>query len=175
MCFIPFSGQISSDMGMDNKMILQHIIQQENGALYPLPLSSSSSTSSEITESFPNHGFGQDQFANHSKMSTTSTSSDASLSSNDNSTAIKHKQNMPLSIQQTPIEVNSNSQKTIKADNLTSFKENTANQMMSTSIGDSIFSQTIAGTRIIIKRLTMNHSQWFDNKLISNPWNHLLF
>ena len=158
MYFIPFSGprQISSDMGMDNKMILQHIIQQENGALYPLPLSSSSSTSSEITESFPNHGFGQDQFAHHSKMSTTSTSSDASLSSNDNNTAIKHKQNMPLSIQQTPIEVSSNSHKTIRTDNLTSFKENTANQMMSTSIGDSIFSQTIAGTNIMIKRFIMN-------------------
>ena len=157
MCFIPFSGprQISSDMGMDNKLILQHITQQENGALYPLPLSSSSSTSSEITESFPNHGFGQEQFAHHSKMSTTSTSSDASLSSNDNSTAIKHKQNMPLSIQQTPVEVNSNSQKTIKTDNLTSFKENTANQMMPTSIGDSIFSQSIAGTKIMIKSVTM--------------------
>lgn len=75
---------------------------------------------------------------------------------------------MPLSIQQTPIEVNSNSQKTMKADNLTSFKENTANQMMSTSIGDSIFSQTIAGTRIMIKRFTMNHSLgYFDNKLVS--------
>ena len=120
---------------------------QDNGSMYPLPLSSSSSTSSEITESSAAHGVSQGSYPLPSKMSTTSISSDASISSNDN-TATNLKYNNRISA---PTSLNFNNlpnQSNLVEDKTKSqeigHQENSTN-IMSVGIGDSLISQAISG------------------------------
>ena len=146
-------------MGVDNQALLQHIRLHENGSLYPLPLSSSSSTSSEITDSSATHGISQDSSSTYpSKMSTTSISSDASVSSNDN-TATNNKYNYTASV---PSLVANNIPTQIfkvdeKTSNIQSKHGNTANQLISTGIGDSLFSQAMTGIIITFSLIFSSH------------------
>ena len=115
--------------------------------MYPLPLSSSSSTSSEITESSATHGASQGSYLYPSKMSTTSISSDASLSSNDNTaTNLRHNNQisaqLSLNVKNLPMQDNSIDENT-KQHEMRQQGSSTIN--MSSGIGDSLISQTISG------------------------------
>ena len=123
--------------------------------MYPLPLSSSSSTSSEITESSATHGASQDSYLYPSKMSTTSISSDASLSSNDNTaTNLRHNNQISaqsgLNVKNLPMQNNSIDENT-KQQEMRQEGSSTIN--MSSAIGDSLISQAISGIISSISRL----------------------
>ena len=123
--------------------------------MYPLPLSSSSSTSSEITESSATHGASQGSYFYPSKMSTTSISSDASLSSNDNTaTNLRHNNQisaqLSVNVKNLPMQDNSIDENT-KQQEMRQAGNSSIN--MTSGIGDSLISQTIAGIISSLSRL----------------------
>ena len=123
--------------------------------MYPLPLSSSSSTSSEITESSATHGASQGSYLYPSKMSTTSISSDASLSSNDNTaTNLRHNNQisaqLSLNIKNLPMQNNSIEENTKQQEMR---QQGNSSINMSSGIGDSLISQTISGIISSLSRL----------------------
>lgn len=115
--------------------------------MYPLPLSSSSSTSSEITESSSAHGVSQGSYPYPSKMSTTSISSDASISSNDN-TATNLKTDNRISAP-TILNINNHPQQSTpivdqtKGQQINQHESSTNHLPM--GIGDNLISQAISG------------------------------
>ena len=123
--------------------------------MYPLPLSSSSSTSSEITESSATHGASQGSYLYPSKMSTTSISSDASLSSNDNTaTNLRHNNQisaqLSLNVKNLPMQNNSIEENTKQQEMR---QQGNSSINMSSGIGDSLISQTISGIISSLSRL----------------------
>ena len=146
---------ISSSMDIRNQNSLHQINLQDNGSMYPLPLSSSSSTSSEITESSATHGASQGSYLYPSKMSTTSISSDASLSSNDNTaTNLRHNNQisaqLSVNVKNLPMQNNSIDENT-KQQEMRQQGSSTIN--MSSAIGDSLISQAISGIISSLSRL----------------------
>ena len=142
-------------MDVNGQNSLHHINLRENGSMYPLPLSSSSSTSSEITESSAAHGVSQGSYPYPSKMSTTSISSDASISSNDN-TATNTKYNNRISA---PTSLNFNNLASQGSSNIDRTKNqdigpqaNSSNNI-SMGIGDNLISQAISGMIIHFREI----------------------
>ena len=139
------SSPISSSMDRNNQIALHNI--QDNGSMYPLPLSSSSSTSSEITESSATHGVSQGSNPYLSKMSTTSISSDASISSNDNTAAnliYNNRISAPTSLNFNNIP-NQNNLIEDQTKCLEIGQQGNPTNTMSIGIGDSLISQAISG------------------------------
>ena len=141
-----------SSLGASNQISLQHgSTQSDNAFMLPLPLSSSSSTSSEITDSSGTRGISQES-SSLSKMSTASISSSASLASNDNS-AVNRKHNNQVSppyVTGAP-SFNGFSHHTVNLSGNTEPQQpkigNISKQLTSTptSSGDNLISQNISG------------------------------